>query len=109
SQAAGDAHRVPLLAGYAEELLHNVEERACRDREERDTDRLARPGLSEHGAEEGRRAADQPEYREEGPSRACPLAADRAADAEALGRVVEREAASRGDGGAGGRTRRPAR
>src|SRR5438477_435254 len=85
-------HRVAVLAIHCEELLHDVEERAGRNGEEDDGHRFARPRLAEHGAEEGRRAADRAQQRQEAPARPRALAAHRAADAEALGRVVEAEA-----------------
>ena len=91
-------HGVSVLAVRDEELLHDVEDRACGDREEDDRHRLARPGLAEHRAEERRQAADRAEERDEAPARLCPLAAHRSADAEALGRVVQAEADDERDG-----------
>ena len=63
----------PYLRFAFEELLHDVEDRAGRHREERDGHRLARPCLPEHRAEERRRAADQRRAARGSPrSDACP-------------------------------------
>src|SRR6266550_8890814 len=81
-----------VLAIHGEELLHHIEDRAGRDREEDNGHRLARPSLTEHGAEERGRAADRAEEREKAPARTRALTAHRAANAKALGRVVQAEA-----------------
>ena len=59
-------------AADAEQLDHDVEDRAGGQRQERDRDGLADPRLAEEGAEEGRAATDQADEREEAPARTLP-------------------------------------
>src|SRR3954470_12692993 len=73
------AHAVPYLAD-------DVEDGAARECVERELERLRADAVSDHRAEEGGAAADQPGRREPAPG--GPYAAERADDAEAFGRVV---------------------
>src|SRR6266540_1152551 len=81
-----------------EELDDDVEDRAGRDRKERDLDPLVRPRLSDRGANEGRSAADHAEQGKKPPTRAFRVTCHGADDAEALGRVVGCEADHERDG-----------
>src|SRR6266511_1957401 len=81
-----------------EELDDDVEDRAGRDRKERDLDPLVRPRLSDRGANEGRSAADRARQGKKPPTRAFRVTCHGADDAEALGRVVGCEADHERDG-----------
>src|SRR4051794_33267792 len=72
------------------DLTDDVEDRAARDRVEGELERLGADAVADHRADEGGAAADQAGEREPAPR--GPDVAERADDAEALRRVVEREA-----------------
>ena len=64
-----DQRLVAELAVDVHQLDHDVQDRAGREREEPDLERLADERLADERAEERRPAADQPEQREETPGR----------------------------------------
>src|SRR6188472_86537 len=101
-QAEDDPPRDEALAAEAsadvEQLDHDVEDRAGREREEGDRERLADPCLPDQRPEERRASADQPGQEQEPPARAVLAAGERADDAEAFGRVVETEADDQDEG-----------
>src|SRR5205814_1763118 len=78
-------------AADVQQLHHDVEDGARRQREEHDHHALVDPRLTDHSAEEGRRSTDQAEQGEEAPARLLLVARQRRADAEPLGRVVQAE------------------
>src|SRR5204863_6327497 len=87
----GDEHRMAVLAVHRKQLPDDVEDRATGDGEEDDRDGIARPRLPDDGAEKGGRPSDQAEQAEQPPARDDAGAAQRAADAEPLRRVVQAE------------------
>src|SRR5882762_6605648 len=82
---------VSELARDGEKLDDDIQDRSRRQREERGKDRLVLKGLTDDGSDERRTARDQPERAEKTPTREMRLTREGSDDAEALGRVVQRE------------------
>ena len=85
-------HFVAELPIDVGELDDDVEDGTCREREERDGERLARPRLSDQRSNERRAAADDSEQDQEAPGRPLGGARQRRDDPEALGCIVEGKA-----------------
>src|SRR5437762_843017 len=82
---------VSQLACDSEELDDDIQDGTRREREECRKDCLVLKGLTDDRSDEGRTARDQPERAEKTPAREVRFTGERSHDAEALGRVVERE------------------
>src|SRR5882672_334253 len=82
---------VSELACDGEKLDDYIQDRSRREREERGKDRLVLKGLPDDGADECWTARDQSERAENTPARESRLTREGSDDAEALGRVVQRE------------------
>ena len=73
-------------------FVDDVEQRAGRQRQEQDIDVGGGEEVADHGAKEGRSAADQAGDQEKAPRGHRAVGRQRRGDAEALGDVVESEA-----------------
>ena len=88
-QPPGDAGLAAVAPADAQQLDHDVQDRAGGERQEGNRDGLADPGLAEQRAEERRRAADEADQPEEAPARPLFATRERSDDAEALRGVVQ--------------------
>jgi two-component system, OmpR family, response regulator len=81
---------VPEAAHAVPDLADDIEDRAARQGVERELERLGGDAVADHRPDERRAAADEPGKQQPAPR--GPDITERADDAEALGRVVQREA-----------------
>src|SRR5947207_985653 len=82
---------VSELARDGEKLDDDIQDRPCRESEERGEDRLVLERLTDDGADERRAACDKAERAEKTPAREMRRTPERPHDAKALGRVRQSE------------------